>query len=231
MNTRTEFGDSSRSFIPPPKYSDLILSLPPGSMLSLAEISWQEYEDLLVELDEKPHLRLTYDHGGLEIMTLSPEHEGYSGLFTHLIQILTEATDTDFIALGSTTLRDHLVESGVEPDDCYYIGEFNAVADKKRLDLSVDAPPALAVEIDITNRSLGKLPLYAELRVNELWRFDGIKMQFLKLNGGQYVEVDHSTRFSFLASDDLVPFLFQGRTRGINTMRRAFRDWVELNNR
>ncbi len=229
MNTIAEFGEQGRSFIPPRTYSDLILSLPSGAMLSLADISWQEYEKLLVDLDEKPHLRLTYDHGELEIMTLSPEHEGYSGLFTHLIQILTEATDTDFIALGSTTLRDHLVESGVEPDDCYYIGEFDAVANKKRLDLSVDAPPDLAVEIDITNRSLGKLPLYADLRINELWRFDGSQMQFLKLKGRQYLAVAQSERFSFLAPADLVPFLIQGRTRGINTMRRAFRDWVELN--
>ena len=231
MNTSTEFGEQGRSFIPSPKYSDLILSLPPGAMLSLADISWQEYEDLLVDLDEKPHLRLTYDHGDLEIMTLSPEHEGYRGLFTHLIQILTEATETDFIALGSTTLRDQLVESGVEPDDCYYIGEFDAVASKKRLDLSVDASPDLAVKIDITNRSLGKLPLYAELRINELWRFDGSQMQFLKLKGKQYVEIDQSDRFNFLTPGDLVPFLVQGRTRGINTMRRAFRDWVELNKR
>ncbi|MBS1810735.1 MAG: Uma2 family endonuclease [Acidobacteria bacterium] len=229
MNTITEHPNAGPGFIPRPQYSDLILSLPAGARLSLTEISWQEYEDLLVELDEKPHLRLTYDHGDLDIMTLSPEHEGYSRLFTHFIQILTEETDTDFIALGSTTLHDHLVESGVEADDCYYIGEFADVAEKKRLDLSQDPPPDLAVEIDITNRSLGKLPIYALLQVKEVWRFDGNEMRFYVLVGSQYVEQSTSNWFSFLAPETLKPFLQQGRTRGINAMRRAFRDWVQAN--
>lgn len=227
MNTIAEHTHAGPGVLPPPRYADLIQSLPPGSRLSLAEITWQEYENLLVELDEKPHLRLTYDHGDLDIMTLSPEHEGYSRLFTHFIQILTEETDTDFIALGSTTLRDQLVESGVEADDCYYIGDFADVAGKKRLDLSIDPPPDLAVEIDITNRSLGKLPIYALLKVQELWRFDGSQMQFYQLKGAHYVEQDQSERFAFLKPEALKPFLEQGRRRGINAMRRAFRDWVQ----
>ena len=229
MNTITEQSNIGSGLLPRPRYSDLILSLPAGARLSLADIGWQEYEDLLVELDEKPHLRLTYDHGDLDIMTLSPEHEGYSRLFTHFIQILTEVTETDFIALGSTTLRDHLVESGVEADDCYYIGEFADVAEKKRLDLSQDPPPDLAVEIDITNRSLSKLPIYALLRVQEVWRFDGNQMHFYLLTGSQYIEQEQSNRFPFLPSVALKPFLEQGRTRGINAMRRAFRDWVQAN--
>jgi len=229
MNTITENLNTGPGFMPRPRYSELILSLPAGARLNLAEISWQEYEDLLVELDEKPHLRLTYDHGDLDIMTLSPEHESYSRLFTHFIQILTEETETDFIALGSTTLRDHLVGSGVEADDCYYIGEFADVAGKKRLDLSQDPPPDLAVEIDITNRSLGKLPIYVLLRVKEVWRFDGSGMHFYLMDGSQYVEQAFSNHFPFLTSEILKPFLEQGRTRGINAMRRAFRDWVQAN--
>lgn len=229
MSTITKHPNAGRGFMPRPRYSDLILSLPAGARLSLEDIGWQEYEDLLAELDEKPHLRLTYDHGDLDIMTLSPEHEGYSRLFTHFIQVLTEETETDFIALGSTTLRDHLVESGVEADDCYYIGEFADVVEKKRLDLSQDPPPDLAVEIDITNRSLGKLPIYALLRVKEVWRFDGSQMRFYLLIGSQYVEQEQSDRFPFLTSEVLKPFLEQGRKRGINAMRRAFRDWVQAN--
>jgi Uma2 family endonuclease len=226
MNTVIEHSTTGSGFAPRPKYSELAQALPPGAVLMLTDVSWEEYEELLVELDEQPRFRLTYDHGDLEIMTLSPEHEGPARLFGYLIQILTEEMETDFISLGSTTLRDKLAESGAEADDCFYIGDFAAVAGIKRLDLSVAPPPDLAIEIDITSRSLKKLPVYAALGVKELWRFTGKRVQFHLLSEGRYVKVKRSGHFSFLTPDVLPGFLEQGRTQGINAMRRAFREWV-----
>ena len=38
---------------------------------------------------------------------------------------------------------------------------------KKRLDLTVDAPPDLAIEVDVTRSSLDRLQVYARLGVAE----------------------------------------------------------------
>jgi len=57
---------------------NFVETLPANSTLTLRDVSWEEYERILVELDERPWLRVTYDRGRLEIMTLSPEHEAPS---------------------------------------------------------------------------------------------------------------------------------------------------------
>jgi len=42
---------------------------------------------------------------------------------------------------------------GIEPDQCFYIQNESAIRGKKRLDLTVDPPPDLALEIDVTSRT------------------------------------------------------------------------------
>ncbi|MCI0392175.1 MAG: Uma2 family endonuclease [Acidobacteria bacterium] len=206
-----------------------IETLPPETPLTMTDVSWDEYVRIADEIGERPGVRVTYDQGRLEIMTLSPEHEGPSRLFTHLISVIVEEIGADYISLGSTTLRLQVIEGGLEADDCYYIGDFAAVAGKKRLDLKVDPPPDLAVEVDISHGSRSKFRIYAGLKVKELWRCDGKKVEFYRLSGDHYVEIDSSDLFSFLRPDVLPDFLEQGLNEGIVAMRRAFRDWVKAN--
>ena len=208
---------------------NFVETLPANSTLTLRDVSWEEYERILVELDERPWLRVTYDRGRLEIMTLSPEHEAPSRLFTHLISVLTEELDTDYLSFGSTTLRLERISGGLEADDCYYIGDYESVAGIKRLDLNVLPPPHLAVEIDVSHDSLGKFHIYAGLRVQELWRYDGERAEFYRLSGEQYVEIEKSELFPFLPANVLPDFIRLGETRGVNAMRRAFIDWVRAN--
>ena len=211
-------------------YLTTIETLPPGSRLSFVGVSWDEYEQLLLDLDERPALRVTYDHGRVEVMALTPEHERPSRRFSHLVQILTEELDLDFLDFGSSTLRLRAIAGGLEPDSCVYIGEFDAVAHSKRLDLTVSPPPDLAVEIDITHDSLGKFHLYAGLGVAELWRYDGENVEFYRLVGDHYVEIADSDLFPFLPAAVLPDFLTLG-SQGVNAMRRAFRAWVRAQRR
>ncbi len=210
-------------------YLDTIETLPPNSSIVLRDVSWEEYERILVALDERPWLRLTYDRGRLEILTLTPEHERPSRLFTHFVSVLTEETGIDFISFGSTTLRLEKISGGLEADDCYYIGDFSAIVGIKRLDLTLYPPPDLAVETDISHDSLSKFHIYSGLRVKELWRYDGERVEFYRLAGDQYEEISTSDLFPFLQPQVLPQFLHRGETEGINAMRRAFHDWVQAN--
>jgi Uma2 family endonuclease len=211
-------------------YLEAIESLPENGRLLLSNVSWEDYEVLLEELSEKRHLKISYDGGNLEIMTLSPEHEAFKGLFTHLIQILTEEMNLPYKSPGSTTMTRRKRSRGTEPDDCFYIENVARVRRLRRIDLSADPPPDLAVEIEVTHPSLDKMPIYAALEIPEFWRFDGKQIHFYRLVNGQYLEIQNSDHFPFLTPEVVLTHLEIGDSEDINEMRRAFREWVRASN-
>jgi Uma2 family endonuclease len=206
---------------------EVIATLPPGSRLFLPDVPWNEYEYLLTQLADNSRFRVSYDQGRLEIMTLSPRHESFKVLFAHLIAVLTQELDWDWISFGSTTFKADPNERGTEPDDCFYIKNAAQVAGKDNIDLTSDPPPDLAIEVDITNPSMDKFPIYESLGVAEIWRHDGEKVQFYKLTEAGYVAIQKSDLFPFLPADVLPKFLHQGRFQGGNAMIRNFRKWVK----
>lgn len=210
-------------------YQATIENLSPEMPLVLKNIGWDEYVRISDEIGQRPGARVTFDQGRLEIMTLSPEHEAPSRLFTHLISVIVEEMGLDYISLGSTTLRLKKISGGLEPDDCYYIGDFSAVAGIKKMDLTVYPPPDLAIEVDISHASHSKFRIYAGLGVKELWLFDGKVLEFHSLAESGYVAIQASGLFPFLTPDELPTFLEKGLNEGIVSMRRAFREWVQAN--
>jgi Uma2 family endonuclease len=210
-------------------YMELIELMPEGSRFCRDGVSWEEYEELIEDLMGVRSVRVSYDRGRMEIMSLSSEHESYTGLFTHLIQILTEAMNLEFVSRGSMTLKNERTASGKEPDDCFYIGELTRILGKKRVDLQWDAPPDLAIEVDITHPTINKFSIYAGLGVPELWRFDGAQVEFYRLEKGWYVALAQSDLFPFLTPEAIAAAIQQGDNEGINAMRREFRQWVQAN--
>lgn len=200
--------------------------LPVGGKLQLSGVSWDEYEELLKEIEGKRHVRISYDHGRIEIMTLSPEHEGYASLFSHLIDVLTDELDLEFFSIRSTTLKRKRALQGKEPDDCFYIGDVTRILGKKRLDLDYDSPPDLAIEVDVTNPTLDKMAIYAGLGVPEVWRFDNYQVEFYSLAGRRYRLAPTSAIFPFLQPSVVADYLNIGVTQGIRAMKRAFREWA-----
>lgn len=210
-------------------YLTMIEMMPPGTALTFSHVSWDEYEELLEDLAESPSYRLTYDNGRLEIMTLSPEYEGPANLLPHLIAVIAEELDIDFLSRGSTTLRKKKRAKGTDPDDCYYFKEYKKISGKKRLDLTIDPPPDLAIEVDITSGSIPKFPIYAAIGVPELWRHDGKQVQFYRLEDEDYYEIDASDLFPFLTPDVVLEFLEEGEAEGTIAMVKKFRKWVQAN--
>lgn len=200
-----------------------------GQRLLLHDVPWTRYERLLRALDDR-HLRLTYDRGTLEIMTLSHEHEGTSYLLGRFVDVMTEEADLPVKAGRSTTFRRRKKEKGLEPDNCYWIANEKKVRGKKKIDLKVDPPPDLGLETDITHSSLDRLSIYAALGVPEVWRFDGKHLVFLILGpSGKYSEADASPTFPFLQPQILLRFLGMAASQDENTVVKSFRVWVRKN--
>ncbi len=202
------------------------IDVPPGHKVRLTEVSWLEFETILKDLGEHRSARIAYDNGILEIMTPLPEHEVSKVFIADFIKVLLEELDIEFYPLGSTTFKNELMKQGIEPDDCFYIENEAAVRGKDRLDLTIDPPPDLALEIDVTSRT--HLNIYEALGVGELWRFEQGKLQINLLQSGQYVESEFSPHFPNLPVKEIIPeYLKRVKTEGRNKTMKAFRTWVK----
>jgi Uma2 family endonuclease len=189
-------------------------------------ISWDFYERLVKEVADRP-IRITYDSGSIEIMAPLGVHEGWKSRIGVLIGTMCCARDIEFRCKGNITLRWKEKEKGLEPDDCYYIQNVDAISSKSEVDLAKDPPPDLAIEIDITSRSIEREPIYAAFGVPELWRFDGKKLAVLWLEDrSRYVPAESSRAFPFLPIDEFDHFLGKLETERNVTVLNTFRDWV-----
>jgi Uma2 family endonuclease len=201
------------------------ITVPPGQKILLNNVSWQEFETILEELGEHRAARVAYADGTLEIMTPLPEHEVSRILISNFVEALLEEMDIEFWCLGSTTFKNQLMQQGIEPDNCFYIQNEAAVRGKDRLDLTIDPPPDLAIEVDVTSRTHPQI--YQSLGVPELWRFEKGQLHINVLQTGQYVEVEFSPNFPNLPlKQAILDYSQQAKTVGRNKTMRAFRQWV-----
>ena len=183
------------------------IATPVTYRMLLSSISWHTYQQLAADLGEQP-VRLAYDQGTLEIMTPSFEHEHLNRLLADIVQAIAFGKDLPIEQAGSTDFQREDVERGFQPDSCFYLGDnVRVIHGKQRLDVSRDPPPDLVVEVDVTNRSLNKLPLYAAIGVPEVWRFDSAHIILYRLSGAAYQEVSTSAVLEGVTADDLLRFV------------------------
>src|SRR5207247_2926721 len=126
-------------------------------------VSWKTYECFLADFENRSAPRFTYDRGTLEIMSPREEHERSNRTLALLVEVVTEERGLEIDSLGSTTFKREDVGRGFEPDSCFYVQNAERVRGKERIDLAIDPPPDLVIEIDITHPSMDNLPIYAPL--------------------------------------------------------------------
>jgi Uma2 family endonuclease len=197
---------------------DAIDHLPNSATLVVPQVKWEEYERLLEDLGERSHLRVTYDCGRLEIMSPSREHEMIVCLVEDLVLLYCQTFQLALEKFGHTTWRDAGMKKGIEADACYSIRGSQRAAGKRSLDL----PPDIAVEIDITSESLKKFPLYAALSVPEVWWCDGRTFRFYELTGAAYVETERSRFLPTLTGSMLTEAIEIMKTEDQTAARESF---------
>jgi len=204
------------------------LKIQPGQQLLVEDVNWEQFESILAELGERRASRLSYSNGRLEIMVPVAEHEKAKEIIGDMVKILLEAGQIAFESLGSTTLKNERMSQAVEPDTCFYIQNQAAVIGKNRLDMSVDPPPDLAIEIDLTSRT--PLDNYQILGVPELWRYARRGLQINVLQAEQYIESDVSPTFPNIPIVQLVnQYTQQSQVAGRTSAIQAFKNWVGEN--
>ena len=157
-----------------------IANLTQEQRVRLESVSWQQYEALLSTLSgDFPALRLSYLCGTLEIMTNSPLHEELKTLIGMLIEAYFQETRTRFHGIGSATFRAMSQQRGLEPDECYCIGE--------RKDF-----PDLAIEVVLSSGLVDKLSIYEGLGVTEIWVWEDKKFTLYHLRDSGYEQIENS---------------------------------------
>ncbi|MFN4843638.1 MAG: Uma2 family endonuclease [Dolichospermum sp.] len=201
------------------------IHVPPGQRVILENVTWKELETIIAELGEHRAARIAYDRGILEIISPLAEHQFDKEIISDLVKALLEQLNIEFRCLGSTTFKNQFMAQGIEPDQCFYIQNEAVIRGKKRLDLTIDPPPDLALEIDITSRT--HLNIYQGLQVPEVWRFENGILQINLLQNGVYVESKSSLNFPNLPLIEVIPESLQkSRTIGRNATLKAFKNWV-----
>ncbi|HEX6185865.1 MAG TPA: Uma2 family endonuclease [Pyrinomonadaceae bacterium] len=208
-------------------YLDIIERLPAGAKLELPNIDWDEYEHLLTQMESQhPGHRLTYHCGRLIVVSPNREHEFFKLFMSRMANILADELGLEIEATGATTLRRRKLGKGVEPDESFYVQNAAHLVGHLEFDLDVDPPPDIAVEIDMTNDSLDKFPIYAALGVPEIWRYDGQTTQFYKLAGESYEVMENSLAFPTLTAQVLTLHLELSKNEGQTAALKAFRQML-----
>lgn len=189
-------------------------------------IDWSTYGRLLRAFERRRRFRLTYDHGTLEIMSPLWEHEKPAYVLGAFVDAIVQELKLDYEPGRTVTLRRRRKSRGLEPDNCYWIASADRLAGKTHLDLRVDPPPDLAIEVDITRSSLDRMSIYATLGVPEVWRVTTAGVAFNLLKEGDYQVSANSRSFPQLASADLMPFLAEVGHTGTGDLIVRFRNWV-----
>lgn len=201
-------------------------ALPEDQHFLLRDVDWETYRKIADALTGR-HVRLTYDRGNLEFMTISFLHSRISRLIGTLVQVLTEELELPFCPCGDMTCEREDLERALESDEGFYIESEPRIRHRDAIDLSVDPPPDLAVEVEVSRSAKRRMGIYAALRVPEVWRCDGENVIIHQLGpDGQYVIVEGSPHFPILAAEDLSRFLKLRTQVDSNTLVKQFREWV-----
>lgn len=169
----------------------MIISFPPETRTVIENVRWETYVALAD--DRRGSVpRITYDRSLMELMSPKKEHEKIKTLLGRLVAAYAEAMEIDIESVGSTTFRREDLDRGFEADEAFYITSADTIRAKDEIDLAIDPPPELIIEVEMTSSAIRKLELFAKLGIAEVWRHNGSRLSLFQLDGDGYRQVDHS---------------------------------------
>ena len=191
----------------------------------LESVSWEAFLEL-AEGRGGSVPRMTYDRGVLEMMTPRRQHEHIGRLIGRMVETFSEVRGIEVTSCASTTFKRPDLQRAFEADESYYVRHADDIRPKDEVDLLVDPPPDLVVEVEITSSALPKLNLLAAIGVPEVWRHDGSRLEMLLLGDDGYRVVGASECLPGLAAALIDAFLARRFSTGETALIREFRDVV-----
>jgi Uma2 family endonuclease len=203
------------------------ITVVPDDCVILRNVSWDTYERLLADDEERVVPRIAYDRGVMELVTPSMPHEVDAGVIARVVEIVTAILDIPIRSAGRTTFRREDLERGFEPDASFYIQHEERIRGQREVDLTVDPPPDVVLEMEMSRSALNKLPLFASIGIPEVWRCDGERVTILIRDGEGYRESSQSVALPVLTGEILTRFLALSRTELSPAWFRAVSAWAQ----
>lgn len=183
-----------------------VIELTPGSQITIPDVTWQDFEQILTDLGEKRNVRVTYYQGRLELMSPLAIHERPHRIIADIVKAILEIEERDWEDFGSTTLKRPLI-AGIEPDTCFYIDNASQVRGCTNLNLDHYPPPDLAIESDVTSKT--NLEAYQAIQVAEIWIYEQSRLRIYQFSEQDYQESLNSLSFPTLSLTEMIPRLVQ----------------------
>ncbi len=176
------------------------IHLPPGSLLRIPA-TWENYQNLCQQRGDNSIPRIKYRNGEVLLMSPLPKHGRDASLIADIIKVLLDCNKLEYDSFTPVTME-LPAESGIEPDYCFYINNWEASSGKERIDWRVDPPPDLVLEIDVT--SYTEINDYLPYRVPEVWLFRQDKLVICQLQETAYLPKSYSRYFPEIDIQQLV---------------------------
>jgi Uma2 family endonuclease len=198
------------------------ISIPPGSVMRIPG-TWKDFCQLRDSRGDGSIPRLKYHDGEILLMSPLPRHGREANIIADIVKVLLDSQERNYEAFTPITMELPEV-SGIEPDYCFYIDNWQAIVGKDRIDWQVDPAPDLVIEIDVTSYTseLDFLPY----SVPEVWLFKNYRLTIYQLADGKYEVSNDSRYFPDFPLQDSIDLCFQnakekGTGVAINELRRS----------
>jgi Uma2 family endonuclease len=196
----------------------------------IPELSWEEYVAINDAIVERPNIRMIYCDGRLTLLTVSRKHGWFGECLSQLVDELARVLKVPIEDAASATFRRRAMKGGVEGDKTFYFRE-NAAKMKgsKDIDLNVQPPPDLAIEVEVSHSANDAVITWGRLGVSEVWRFDPIAMEcsfWSRRSDGIYDRIERGLAFWMLTPNDVIEQMRPADQLGLGEWYDGLGRWV-----
>lgn len=201
-----------------------------GQSLELLDINWQQYTAIREALDDRTNLRFVYLDGSLEILVTSRRHDWHAERLGQLVIAVASGCGVLWEDAGTTTFRRQAKEAGIEGDKTFYLGaNAERMKGSVEVDLETQAPPDLAVEVEVSHSANKAMEVWGRLGVPEVWRFDPVREKvgfWRRREDGTYEPIERSMGLPVLMPADVLEQLKLADSIGAAAWFARLNDWV-----
>jgi Uma2 family endonuclease len=193
-------------------------------------ISWDAYATISDALDENVGVRMIYCDGRLTLVGKSRKHDWYAERLGELVKAIARALGIPWEDAGQATFRRAALDAGLEGDKTFYLAEHAVqMRGPDDIDLTIQPPPDLAVEVEVAHSADAALIAWGRLGVPEVWRFRPKTSEFtfcLRTRDGAYTTSERSLAFPVLKSSDVAGQMTRAKELGADLWNEQLENWV-----
>lgn len=188
---------------------------------------WDGFESLLEIRGDRSAPRVIYLEGTIHLSSPCFLHERLRARFGWLITSLVMEFHLPCLTTGGTTFRRRDKEAAVEPNLSYYIANEKPMRGKSDIDLNVDPPPDLAIEVAWTHDNFEAIEVHRLLGIPEVWDWEKNRFRILQLDqNGEYAAVEQSLAFPILAASEVETWVWKNIGENETAWAMDLQSWI-----